>query len=122
MISYEFLEEKIKEIDIEFEKLDKFLEAIEEYSNSYISYPNTLSGALFQCLQLLLQSGNKTELFDNYVLDDMLGYWYYELEKGTKWKEGSVTLDNKDIKVETLKDVYNYYKERYNSKDKKEQG
>lgn len=122
MISYEFLEEKIKEIDIEFEKLDKFLEAIEEYSNSYISYPNTLSGALFQCLQLLLQSGNKTELFDNYVLDDMLEYWYYELEKGTKWKEGSVTLDNKDIKVETLKDVYNYYKERYNSKDKKEQG
>lgn len=35
-----------------------------------------------------------------------IGYWYFELDRGKKYVEGSVTLHGKPIKLKTLNDLW----------------
>jgi len=44
-----------------------------------------------------------------------IAYFIYDLEYGSKWKVGTITTkDGKDIKLSTIKDLYDYLKEQYN--------
>lgn len=35
-----------------------------------------------------------------------IGYWFYELDKGKKWKKGMIEDKGKDIKLKTLNDLW----------------
>lgn len=37
---------------------------------------------------------------------DWIGYWVYDLDLGTKWKEGTVIDNGKDVKLKTVEDLY----------------
>lgn len=48
---------------------------------------------------------------------DWIGYWRWELEKGTKWKKGTITEKNgKEIKLKTVEDLYNLLIKEMNTK------
>ena len=40
--------------------------------------------------------------------EDWIGYWLYELEFGVKWRPGTVTIDDVDIPLGSVKDLYNF--------------
>ena len=37
---------------------------------------------------------------------DWIGYWIYELDFGVGWKEGMVTINDVDVKMKTIEDLY----------------
>lgn len=40
--------------------------------------------------------------------EDWIGYWLYELEFGVKWRPGTVTIDDVDIPLGSVKDLYDF--------------
>lgn len=36
-----------------------------------------------------------------------ISYWFYELERGTKWHDGCVEIGGEDVKLQTIDDLYN---------------
>lgn len=47
---------------------------------------------------------------------DWIGYWIYELEYGSRWKEDSITeADGTSIRLQTIEDLYKFLMEEMNS-------
>lgn len=89
--------EQLKKIIKLYKKDNNFSKAIEIWTDdTWI----TVGGEWLDiALKLLAQLvGDKYETLE---------YWFYELERGTKWEEGKVTdTDGKDIKIKTIHDLY----------------
>ena len=57
-----------------------------------------------------------TNLLEDIMHDkaDTIGWWCYELEFGTKWKEGDMEDENgNDIQMGTVEDLYQYLVTNY---------
>lgn len=44
--------------------------------------------------------------YNKSIVENMIGYFTCDLEFGEKWEPGSVTEDGKDIKLQTIDDLY----------------
>ena len=49
------------------------------------------------------------DMLEDYFDDDSewITYWMFELDFGSKWKEGYIELDGKEVKLQTIEDLYN---------------
>lgn len=50
---------------------------------------------------------------------EWIDYWVYELDYGKNYKKGTISIDNKDIKLKTPNDLYDLiFKESHTDKSK----
>lgn len=40
--------------------------------------------------------------------DDWIRYWVYDLEFGSRWVKGMITVDGVEISLRTVRDLYNF--------------
>lgn len=83
------------------QQMERWQKTFDEMFNGHFvpTYNETLETALVDVLQ---------EIYND---TDTLGWWIYEMEFGTKAKEGSMTDENgNDIPMRTIEDLYQYYK------------
>lgn len=93
---------KIKELrDIE----TKINEASKELDSFYISFSNheQLSIDILQ------------DLFDDKI-NDWIGYYIFDLNFGSKWKENCITMDDRDIPMRNAEELYKILIDNINSK------
>ena len=98
---------------IEFDKFERYLlelkqlETIESKINDALSElsPDFGGFSMLRATELIL------ELLKDVTNDnvDWISYYIYELNWGKDWKEGTVTdtKTGKDIRLETIRDLYN---------------
>ncbi len=97
---------------------DKFTKAITELQlleqdiecvhNALKKLDPDFGGLYLSRVSTLIVSVLKDAMDDKY---DYIDYFIYELEYGKKWKKGTITASNgKDIKLQTVEDLYNYLK------------
>lgn len=110
MISLECLKKNIKICNELERKADVLYEAFKVFADdSYVCVNGESVEAIIELLSVSLEN-SQTEK----AVDETLSYWYYDLNCGKNWKVGSMQLsDGMDIKLETIEDVYNYYKNTY---------
>ena len=90
-------------------------ELFEKYLNSVIEFDEFID-RLYEIGIDLTECDIVMKFLSNYIsiLEDDCGdsingwisYWLYELDRGANWEPGCVTKDGKDIKLETLDDLY----------------
>ena len=83
------------------QQMERWQKTFDEMFNGHFvpAYIETLETTLVDVLQ---------EIYND---TDTLGWWIYEMEFGTKTKEGSMTDENgNDIPMRTIEDLYRYYK------------
>lgn len=78
-------------------KIDNIQTVLEENCEDVVFWPPSLEDTLVKVLE---DSFN-----DN---TDIIGYFIYELEFGTQWKPGCIEENEKDIKMQTPEDLYDY--------------
>ena len=67
------------------------------FTDDFISgYDNPwLQNQLIKILQIAMKDNS-----------DWTGYYMWELDFGRKWRQGSVTIDGKDFKLQTVSDLW----------------
>ena len=78
-------------------KIDNIQTVLEENCEDSIFWPPSLENTL---INVLIETFNDEE--------DMIGYYIYELEFGEKWEPGRIKDNDKDIKMQTPEDLYDY--------------
>lgn len=93
----EFIE-IIDEIKKYRKKIDNIQIVLEENCEDALFFPPSLETVLVNTLELAFND-----------IDDMIGYFVYDLEFGEKWTVGTVLdKDGNDIKLQTTEDLYDY--------------
>jgi len=44
---------------------------------------------------------------------EWIGYWLWELDFGSKYEEGTVTIDHENVPMESIEDLYNVLVDNY---------
>jgi hypothetical protein len=54
------------------------------------------------------------DMLEEYFEDEneWISYWMFELDFGSKWQSGMVQIEGKDVKLQTIEDLYNILMER----------
>lgn len=78
-------------------KINNIQTVLEENCEDVIFWPPSLEDALIKTL---------VEAFNDY--NEMIDYFIYELEFGEIWSPGFITENGKDIKMQTVEDLYDY--------------
>lgn len=78
-------------------KIDNINNVLKDNCEDAILYPPSLESTLINVLE---------DAFNDET--DIIGYFIYELEFGEKWHAGCVTENNKDIKMQTPEELYDY--------------
>lgn len=91
----------INEIKEYHEKIDKIQNILNETSPDFIFFPPSLEDTL---IKALVKAFNDTT--------EIIPYFIYELNFGADWYKGYIIEDDKDIKMSTTEDLYNYLIER----------
>jgi len=90
----------INEIKKYHEKIDNLNEAIRLNCEDGIYAPPSLEAALIDLLV--------TAMDDEY---EVIDYFIYQLNFGEKWESGDLLINDKDIKLKTIDDLYDFLTE-----------
>ena len=93
---------------ISFEAFDSIMKRMEAADLKVIELYRTLGGA--EVLFDLCSTDTTVELLEH-IFDDSdrwISYWMYELDYGKDWHEGCATIDGKDLKLQTSRDLYDF--------------
>ena len=97
-------------ISVDFEEFSEIIDGIKneiEFQEGIEELVRGVHGEYYRetsCVYYTISLLNK--IFrddDDYPLID---YWIYDLDFGKRWKEGSVTHNGSDVKLETVSDLY----------------
>lgn len=78
---------------------DKFNDVIHEYAeDGYVFFPDCTQ-PLIDLLEKVMDAG------------DDISYFCWELEFGKEWEPGMVEVDGKDVKLQTIEDLWEFINE-----------
>jgi hypothetical protein len=88
------------------EKFKEYMSIIQTFDTDYDNIHEYLNDKVMEKLYWPCDSliNLLTEVFDDE--SGWIGYWIYDLDFGTKWKEGAVTVEDIDVKMKTVEDLY----------------
>lgn len=95
MISYEKFRKYMTKIMEQDERDNKFSDALVAFCTDGAPFVTTTELAI----DLLEELCDDTQ-------DHWITYWLYELDRGFKYTEGCVTMDDINVPMETLEDLY----------------
>lgn len=100
------------------EQLKRFSDALSEYYKREDMLSNAIE-PLNSSYTVIEFCPDITFAIVQYIEEDLndtsswFSYWFYELEQGTKYEDGTITDGNgNSIKMQTIEDVYNYLMEK----------
>lgn len=93
MITYEIFKKYLSKIVIKYKKMNDVDTALYK-AGCTIDYPTCIDEAI-NLLELLVDDKSK-----------WINYWVFELECGEKYYDGCVTIDDKNVPLKTIEDLW----------------
>jgi len=102
MIPFQQFEKCINALKAQLEKDDGINKAL-GISRDYIEFSEPVFSEFLNFLEYVCKD---TEC-------SWISYWMFDLDFGTKYKEGSVKIGEENVKLESIVDLYNLVKANY---------
>lgn len=96
----------------EFERIINKIKTLRELDESLANIAYKYSRDTKDDFEIMLPSCLEDDVITllEYIYDDRengwISYWIYELEFGEKYREGTITLNGKDIRLKTARDLW----------------